>query len=194
MAVGNEYRLSLVALVRGVTVVNTFHYQCVVGEGTSIQDCEALAKGFENDVVAVYQPLASAQTSFDLVKVRVVTTPNLGYDHPSTKDGTAAGDDMPRQVAPEIIWRSSQFGPSYRGRTFLFGSREVDYAFGDLTSDYITRATNLATALLNVTGETTGGYTADFVLGVYSAVLNLFTPYVSYQIPLYPRTQRRRRL
>lgn len=193
MPVGDIYRVAIEGDTRGGLNVNVVHYAVLLTNGDVNAEMEALARGILADVIPAYQAITTAQTSFTVIKVRGVTTPDVGYDLPSTLDGTIVGENLPNQVAPEMMLRTTLLGPTHRGKIFLFPPAEADVSYGDLDADYFTRAAALFGELLQVS-YTLSGTVYTFDLQVYSRKLAQSFGVVSHQVPLAPRTQRRRRI
>lgn len=192
MAVNDIYRLAIEGKIGSDDMVNVLHYRVTTSIGPGSNEAESLAKAFEDECLGEYLDCISSVYTVNTIKVRGVTTPTFGIDYTVTGSGTRNAEVAPTQTCALINWRTSNFGRSYRGKTYLPGLAEPDVAQGSITQtlkDLIDAWIALALTLNDITF---GGIYA-FQLGVYSRELGVITDVTTHQISQFAATQRRRK-
>lgn len=194
MSIGDVRKLACVwsdSTLRNVNV-NVFHFR----QNSAIvaaTDPEDLVGRFLDEVAAPYAACVSASLTLRTIQYRTLAVPAQGQDFsPSGVVGTLSGsENLPRQIAPVISWRSPTIGKRYRGRTYMPLITESHQNDGVLGSGYVTAATAFAQAMLDMTLPNASW--GEYSLVVHSRVASINTIVNSFIVQPIACTQRRRR-
>lgn len=175
--------------------VNVRHYRVSAVGGTGATDL-TIANFIDEALFSLYKPLMHTGVSYRGVGVRRIlplpkTAETFGAQH--TGAGTASGDPMPGQVCGMITLRTTYGGPRYRGRLYIPFPAEADNDTDSLpTAAYVTRATDLATALIAGLVPGAGGNTVDLLPIIYSRKFGTWQDVNAYTVRFRWGTQRSR--
>jgi hypothetical protein len=194
MSIGDIRKLACVwsdSTLRNVNV-NVFHFR----QNSAIvaaTDPEDLVGRFLDEVATPYAACVSASLTLRTIQYRTLAVPAQGQDFsPSGVVGTLSGaENLPRQNAPVVSWRSSTIGKRYRGRTYMPLITESHQNDGVLGAGYVTAATAFANAMLDMTLPNASW--GEYSLVVRSRVGGFSTIMTSFVVQPIICTQRRRR-
>lgn len=192
MAVNDIYRLALEGKVGADDNVNVLHYRVTTSIGPGSNEAESLAKAFEAECLTEYLACLSSVYAINTIKVRGVTTPTFGIDYTATGNGARDAEVAPTQTSALINWRTTNFGRSFRGKTYLPALAEPDVAQGSITPTLVGLIGAWVTEALTLNDITFGGIYA-FQLGIYSRTLGVITDVTTHQVSQFAATQRRRK-
>lgn len=177
MAIGDAYKLSLVAQGQGSTYMNTYAMTQKVASITEA-DILTLANALK-DLVRPQQSQTITYRSWRAVQVRggdvtPVTTEcrrTGGVLFEGAFSGTVIGGNTDAQVLPPqsalvVTLNTGKIGRRFRGRTYHFGMCEVDQQAGAWQSAILTSLGTAITSLMGLYGA--AGTNPTWTLGVWS--------------------------
>ena len=160
--------------------------------GASLQE---IANALDTALAPLYKPAMTSNSSWRGVGCQNITAPrSLEYfSVANTGPGTGATPPMGAQVCGVITYKTTNAGPSWRGRSYIaFPPGTASQTTGIPTASYTTLLAAIATAILapgTVVGAT--GSTA-FRFGVLQSATDIVQFYASATVPSKWATQKRR--
>jgi len=191
MSAGDIYRVTVSGLLGADVNQNVFHYQVSSSAGPTSDEAETLANVWESDALPSYLDLLSTLYSAEMIKVRGVTNPLMGFDLTITGNGAVTGEVSPAQNATVIIVRTAKFGRPYRGRISLPAQGESVFSSGSVVAGQITNVDTWMNDMDALAGNTP--ITADFLYGVYSKTILEFNQYTGHSVSQFAGQQSRRK-
>lgn len=190
--------LSLQVICNNVeqTSFNTFHY-IITATAPPAPFVSDVGVAFDTLMAPLFKACMSANSVYEGVRAQKiaplpVTAQALISAH--TGAGTAGGNDLPRQTAGLISWKTDLAGRGFRGRTYVpFPSSTFLTPGGHTTAGYQTAVLAIANAAIGFTAVAAGGGSCGLLLGVYHRKTLTITPIVSpARVRLFWATDRRR--
>lgn len=172
MALNDNYRLALVGTgPGGQDMVVVQHYQCTaVGDTTSEQEVmEDLMNAWQATTQTAFLDIASSEYVLDRLVVQTKTVPPQGLERVVSEQGNYAGDPLPPQIAPMVVWKTPFLGRRYRGNNHLPVPTDAAENKGVWLLSYVSLVNTYISAALELTG---GEFNATFRLVVYSNILS----------------------
>jgi len=149
MAVNDVLKLNLDQSIDGDQIQNDFYYRVETDDGSGENE-DPLALQFEIDVIPDWQPVVTADLSFDCIGTQKVFpgAKRAFRERFITALGTAVGQALPI-VATALIQKfdPAVSGTGKKGHTFISGISEDEVEKGNLTSVLAGIAAPLLTAL-----------------------------------------------
>lgn len=194
MGVGDITRLAVTTLNRNSfeQLVNVFHYKNVDGIFEPTDPLDLIA-AWRDRAEASYAGVMSSNNEIIKLEARMITG---GADVAETflnppVPGGQGGDIMAQQTCPLISWRTGQAGRSFRGRSYLPVTSEVNLDNGFFVPSYVTVMEAFGTEAVNLAGSPTH---ATWQMVIWSRVLSSGTDVTSFIARNIPATQRSRRI
>jgi len=168
-------------------IQNVYHLQHS-GDTADDEDVHAAIANVLDDAYTYFNEYVPSLTSYETIE-----TWNVTQDRPMVEDGwpvldagTGAGDQLPSQVAPLVLFNTAT--ARSQGRKFLPSPIETAQAGSVLVAGILSEIADYTVELLD--GVDGGTWTLSF--GNYNVNLSRFAPWISAVVKTILRTQRRR--
>lgn len=195
MNVNDIIELTLVQLLQGSRIINTFHYE-IIQVAPSGDDEDSLVSQFIGQVLT---PLRAAQSS-DVTHLQIETRrispapPTMPRVWATGGTGTGTGNSGPSEIAAVVQRKAVFAGRVNRGRIYVAGIPEASIviASGAWNAATIALLIPIGQAIVLTLDGTMPPGGGVYIPGLWNRPSSLFTGTINWGVNTIPRGQRRR--